>query len=121
MGQVHALVSEYAAELVSVPRAHLRMELEQDETGLRLTHDGKTVVHCRLSREGMIAGGFLAQALGVKVPALGASVPARVSTGVLYRAMAVAGLDYSMEESYVLLERLLDEAAAQRGGTALNE
>ena len=121
MGESHALVSDYAAELVSVPRAHLRMELAQDATGLRLTHDGKTVVHCRLSREGMIAGGFLAQALGVKVPALGASVPARVSTGVLYRAMAVADLDYSVEESYVLLERLLDEAAAQRGGTALNE
>ena len=69
----------------------------------------------------MIAGGFLARALGVKVPALGASVPAQVSTGVLYRAMAVADLDYGVEESSVLLERLLDEAAAQRGGTALNE
>ena len=69
----------------------------------------------------MIAGGFLARALGVKVPALGASVPARVSAGVLYRAMAVADLDYGVEESSVLLERLLDEAAAQRGGTALNE
>ena len=69
----------------------------------------------------MIAGGFLARALGVKVPALGASVPARVSTGVLYRAIAVADLDYGVEESSVLLERLLDEAAAQRGGTALNE
>ena len=55
-----------------------------------------------------------------KVPALGMSAAVRVSTGVLYRAMAVAGLDYSIEESYVLLERLLEEATAQRGAAALD-
>ena len=120
MSDAHATVTDYADELVSVPRAHLRMELAQDETGLALTHEGNTVVHCRLTREGMIAGGFLAQALGAKVPALGTSAPVRVSTGVLYRAMAVAGLDYSIEESYVLLERLLEEATAQRGGAVLD-
>ena len=120
MSEAHAILTDYADELVSVPRAHIRMELAQDETGLTLTHDGNTVVHCRLTREGMVAGGFLSQALGAKVPALGTSATVRVSTGVLYRAMAVAGLDYSIEESYVLLERLLEEATAQRGGAVLD-
>ena len=64
MSEAHAILTDYADELVSVPRAHLRMELAQDEAGLTLKHEGNTVVHCRLTREGMIAGGFLSQALG---------------------------------------------------------
>ena len=56
--------------------------------------------------------------LGVKVPPLGESVIARVSTGVLFRVLGVAGLDYKKEESYVLLDRLLEEAERQRGGTS---
>ena len=64
---------------------------------------------------GMLAAGFVAQALGTKVPPLGESVTARVSTGVLFRVLGVAGLDYKKEESYVLLDRLLEEAERQRG------
>jgi hypothetical protein len=66
----------------------------------------------------MLAAGFMAQALGTKVPALGDTGLARVSTGVLYRAIAVAGFDFDKDESYVLLERLLEEAEQQRGGSS---
>ncbi len=52
MSEAHAILTDYADELISVPRDHLRMELAQDETGLTLTHYGNTVVHCRLTREG---------------------------------------------------------------------
>jgi len=107
-------VFDYADHLMSVPRAHLRMDLTQDENGLLLVHSGKTVVHCPLTENGMIAASFLAQALGVKIPALGSSVPVRVSTGVLFRAVGIAGLDYGKDESYVLLDRLLEEAEMQR-------
>ena len=41
---------------------------------------------------------------------------ARVSTGVLFRAMSIASLDFKVQESFVLLDRLLEEAASQRGG-----
>ncbi|MCI0812746.1 MAG: hypothetical protein J4N27_02540, partial [Chloroflexi bacterium] len=61
---------------------------------------------------------FLAKALGVSLPALGESVTARVSTGVLFRAIGVVGLDFGKEESYVLLDRLLEEADVQRGGSS---
>ena len=111
-------VSQYADELLAVPRAHLRLELHQDDGGLTLTHDGSVLVQCPLSREGMMAAGFMAQALGVKIPALGDTVVARVSTGVLYRAIAIAGFDFDKEESYVLLQRLLEEAEQQRGGSS---
>ena len=111
-------VSDYADELMSVPSAHVRMELTQDESGLLLVHSGKTVVQCPLTEHGMMAAGFLAQALGVEIPALGESVPVRVSTGVLFRAVGVAGLDYGKDESYVLLDRLLEEAEMQRGASS---
>jgi hypothetical protein len=57
----------------------------------------------------------MAQALGVQIPPLGESVSARVSTGVLYRVIAIPRLDFDKDESFVLLERLLDEAERQRG------
>ena len=116
--QKKVAVSSYAEELVAVPRAHLSLELRQHDGGVTLLHDGKTLVDCPLTREGMAAAGYMAQALGLKVPPLGESVAARVSTGVLYRVLGVSGLDYSKEESFLLLERLLDEAESQRGGSS---
>ena len=56
----------------------------------------------------------MAQALGVKVPPLGQTIEARVSTGVLFRTIAIGGLDFDKEESIVILDRLLEEAELQR-------
>ncbi len=109
-------ISAYADELVSVPRARLRLEIAQVESGVTLTHEERMLVSCRLTSEGMAASGFMARALGVKLPALGETVEARVSTAVLFRALSVAGLDYTNEASFALLERMLEEAEMQRGG-----
>ncbi len=73
------------------------------------------LIRCRLTPGGMAAAGLVARALGVPVPAAGAEAAARVSTGVLFRAASIARLDLSNEASMPLLERLLEEAAAQRG------
>ena len=116
-----AWVSDYAYELIETPRAHLRMSLSQDERGLALTYQGREVLRCYLTPNGMLAGGFAAQALGVKIPALGESAAVRASTGVLYRAMGVCLLDFSEDASYAVLERLLEEAAMQRGAASLSE
>ena len=114
-------VSEYGDELIATPRAHLRMTLAQDDQGLVLTYQDRDVLRCYLTRNGMLAGGFVAQALGVRLPPLGESSLARVSTGVLYRVLGVCQLDYFEEASYVVLERLLEEAQMQRGATNLSE
>ena len=116
-----AWVSDLAYELIETPRAHLRMSLSQDERGLALAYQGDELLRCYLTPNGMLAGGFAARALGVPLPALGESVPVRVSTGVLYRALGVCRLDFSEEASYVVLERLLEEAAMQRGAASLSE
>lgn len=112
------IISGYADELVSVPRGRLVLELMQHDDGVRLSHDGRVLVECRLVPEGMMASGFMAQALGVSVPALGESVGVRVSTGVLFRALGIAGLDFGNDASFVLLDRLLDEAEMQRGASS---
>ena len=116
-----AIISDYAQELITVPRAHLRMELSQDDNGLTLTHDGQTLVQCPLTSEGMMAGGFMAKALGTRIPPLGESVPVRVSTGVLFRAISIADLDYTKPESSIVLERLLEEADDQRRTRGVSE
>ena len=96
----------------------MRLELSQDRSGVSLTHADGPVLECPLTSQGMITAGFVAQALGAKLPPLGQSQAVRVSTGVLFRAVSIAELDFSIEESYILLERLLDEAAMQRGGSS---
>ncbi|MCH8206786.1 MAG: hypothetical protein IH956_07250 [Chloroflexi bacterium] len=118
MSNSHTKVHPAAEQLISVPRAHLALELRQDEAGVVLLHEGKPLVECPLTREGMIAAGFLAEALGAKVPALGETLQVRVSTGVLFRAVSISELDFGKEESYVLLQRLLEEAATQRRGSS---
>ena len=111
-------MSDYAEELTSVPSAHVALELRQDESGLKLLHRDRPLVECNLTREGMAAGAYMAKALGIKMPPLDESVSARVSTGVLFRAVSIATLDFGNEESFVLLERWLEEAEMQRGGSS---
>jgi hypothetical protein len=118
VAELHSKVLDYAEELTAVPRAHLPLELRQDDDGLKLLHQGRPLVECYLTREGMAAGGYTAKALGARVPPVGESVAVRVSTGVLFRAISIASLDFSVEESYVLLDRLLEEAEMQRGGSS---
>lgn len=118
MSEPHTKVTDYAEELISVPRAHIAVELRQDDAGLKLLHQERPLVECRLTREGMAAAGYMAMALDVKIPALGKSVTARVSTGVLFRAVSISSLDFNIEESFKLLDRWLEEAESQRGGSS---
>ena len=92
------------------------MVLRQGKEGVTLLHNGRALTKCYINRSGMRAAAYMAQALGVKVPALGETVVARISTGVLWRAVSISDMDFRKKESYPVLERLLMEAAMQRGG-----
>ena len=111
---------EYADQVISVPRAHVRVTLRQAKGGVTLLHDGRALTRCYITRTGMRAARYMAEALGVEVPPLGGAVEASVSTGVLWRAISVSCLDFRKKESYVLLERLLEEAQMQRGSGSDN-
>ena len=47
MTKKHVEISEYADELISVPRARVMLELAQVESGVTLTHEGRMLVSCR--------------------------------------------------------------------------
>jgi len=86
--------------------------------GVTLLHQGKALTKCYINRSGMRTARFVAEALGVEVPPLGGSVEAVVSTGVLWRAISISCLDLRKEESFPILERLLEEATLQRGSSS---
>ena len=109
---------DYAENLISRPRGQVRVVLRQNKGGVTLLHNGKALTKCYINRSGMRAAAYLAQALGVRVPPLGKSVEAVVSTGVLWRAVSISDMDFRKEESYPVLERLLKEAAMQRRESA---
>jgi len=118
MADPHTRIDDYAHELVETPRAHLALDVRQDDDGLHLLYRDRPLVHCFLTEQGMAAANYMTKALGVGIPPLGQAVKARVSTGVLFRAVSIASLDFATEESFVLLERLLEEAAIQRTGSS---
>ena len=111
-----SFVTDYAQSLIDTPRAHLKLQIFQDESGLKFTHNEQLLVQCYLTVNGMAAGNYVAKALGTQIPALGDSKDVRVSSGVLYRAIAIADLDFKNDASLLILNRLLEEADMQRGG-----
>ena len=106
---------EYADEIISVPRAHVRVTFRQVKDGVTLLHQGRALTKCHITRSGMRAARYMAEALGVRLPALGETVEARVSTGALWRAISISCLDFRRPESFTLLDRLIEEARLQRG------
>ena len=117
----HVEITDYAEELMSVPRAHVRMEYSQTNSGVVLTHEGNELVKCPLTRSGMAAAGFMSQAMGVELPTLNETVNVRVSTGVLFRVVTIAGLDFENDASFAILDRMLEEAELQRGSASGSE
>lgn len=109
---------EYADSLIAVPRSHVLVKLRQSKGAVTLLHGRRVLTKCYLNRSGLRVALYMARALGVKVPPLGQTVEANVSTGVLWRAVSISCLNLRKKESHPLLQRLLEEAEMQRGGTA---
>ena len=105
---------EYADELISTPRAHIKVTLRQSKQAVTLLHGGRALTKCYINRYGIRVAAFMAKAIGVNIPPVGSSVEARISTGVLWRAVSISCLNLRKKESYLILERLLEEASMQR-------
>ncbi|HCI86404.1 MAG TPA: hypothetical protein DHV68_06115 [Dehalococcoidia bacterium] len=107
----------YGYKLVEKPRSHLRVELNQDKSGVSVTHKGRVLTRVYLNRSGMNAAVAISEAMGIKLPALGESNSGLVSTGLLYRVFALSQLDFRNPTSFDLAAELVDEAISmQRGG-----
>ena len=110
---------EYGYKLIDKPRSHLRVELNQDKSGVSVTHKGRVITRVFLNRSGMNAAVAMSEAMAIKLPALGKSNSGLVSTGLLYRVLALSQLDFRNPAAYELAAELVDEAISmQRGGAS---
>jgi hypothetical protein len=115
LGTSRAKALDYAYQLIDRPRAHVRVQLRQTKSGVSLVHGRRLLTRVYINRSGMRAATAMADALGVRVPPLGGVSEAVVSTGLLYRVLALSQLDYSKVEAFEMARHLLEEADALRG------
>ena len=112
---------EYGYKLLERPRSHIRVELNQDKSGVSVTHKGRVITRVFLNRSGMNAAVAISEAMGIRLPALGSSCSGLVSTGLLYRVLALSQLDFRNPTAYELASQLVDEAIAmQRAPTTVS-
>ena len=108
---------KYGYKLLERPRSHLRVKLNQDKSGVSVTHKGRVLTRVYLNRSGMNAAVAMAEAMAIQLPALGGSNSGLISTGLLYRVLALSQLDFRNPTSFELAGTLVDEAISmQRGG-----
>ena len=115
MGVSRTKAWEYAEGILDVPRRRVPVTLRRGKTGIVLLHRGRVLTRCYDSQVGRVAALYVAQALGVELPAMGESVDASVSTGVLFRAISISSLDLRKPATHPILARMLEEAEFQRG------
>ena len=102
-------VSEYTEEILSVPKAHIKLELLQDSTGLKLTHNQQLLISTDLSIEGMKAGILMSLALGIDLPPENQTVRVNVTSGILHKVISVVSVDFDTEGADQVLQALLEE------------
>jgi hypothetical protein len=107
---------EYAYSLIEVPRAHVRVTLRQTSDGVSVLHGRRVLTRVFLNRTGMNAAAAIAEAIGVPLPKLGESKSALVSSGLLYRVLALSQLDFRKPEALEVASRLVAEAADMQSG-----
>ena len=114
MGISRRRAQDYAEQVLARPRSDYQLTLRRGKSGTTLLYRGRALTKCHASRVGAVQAVFLAQALGVEVPALGESVTTHVASGVLYRAVAISSLDLRRSEARQVLRQLLEVAEMQR-------
>lgn len=107
---------EYAYALIEVPRAHIRVSLTQTNEGVSLLHGRRLLTKVYLNRSGMNAAAAMAEAIGVPAPKLDESKTVLISSGLLYRVLAISQLDFRNPAALEVASRLVDEAKDMQSG-----
>lgn len=111
-----------AYELLNTPRSHLRVSLQHSAGAVTVIHKDQTLTGVELDQSGVNAASAIAVALGVSVPPEGQSVEVLVSTGLLFRVLALSDIDFNNPVAFELASNLVDEAISkQRGSGALSD
>ncbi|GIT59374.1 MAG: hypothetical protein Ct9H300mP19_13220 [Dehalococcoidia bacterium] len=56
---------KHGYKLLEHPRSHIRVELNQDKSGVSVTHKGRVITRVFLNRSGMNAAVAISEAMGV--------------------------------------------------------
>ncbi|PZC47372.1 MAG: hypothetical protein C1O27_001319 [Chloroflexi bacterium] len=107
---------DYAEIVLSKPQGTMNVTLSNGATGVSLLFKRKVLTRCHSSSVGRLQAYYMARILGVDLPQPGSSVETTVPGGVLYRAIAVSGLDLRKPWAKMILAQHLDIADMQRGG-----
>jgi hypothetical protein len=107
---------DYAYALIEVPRTHIRVTLRQTSGGVSVLHGRRLLTRVYLNKSGMSAAAAIAEAIGVALPRLGESRNALVSSGLLYRVLALSQLDFRNPAALEVASRLVDEAKDMQSG-----
>lgn len=106
---------DYAEQVLNRPGGEKPVTLKHTKSGATLLHRGRALTKTHASAVGQTQAKLMAMALGVELPEVGGSVDLRVSSGVLYRAVAVSSLDVRRPEALAVLGQLMSTAEMQRG------
>jgi hypothetical protein len=93
----------------------MRVRMARTGEGAAVYYQGRVLTKVYDNRSGRAAAAAIARALRVETPRRGESVEARVSSGVMYRVLALSSLDYRNEMSFELARRLISEALEMQG------
>ena len=111
-----------AYDLLGTPRSHLRVRLRHAPGSVTVEQADQVLTGVELDASGVNAASAIALALGVQVPPEGEVNEVLVSTGLLYRVLALSDLDFTNPVSFELANELVDEAIRmQRSSGALSE
>ncbi len=108
---------EAAYKLLETPRSHLRVKFEQTEDAVLVSYRDDVLTGVALDESGINAASAMAVALGVEVPAVGEASEVLVSTGLLYRVLAISDLDFTNPASFDLANHLVNEAEEMQRAT----
>jgi hypothetical protein len=106
---------DYAEAVINRPGGEKPVVLRRHKNGTTLLHRGRALTKTHASRVGEVQAELMAEVLGVELPAVGGDIAIRVSSGVLYRAIAVSSLDVRRPEARAVVAELMNTAAMQRG------
>jgi hypothetical protein len=106
---------DYAETVLNRPGGEKPVVLRRHKSGATLLHRGRALTKTHASGVGEAQAELMAEALGVELPPVGGQVATKVSSGVLYRAIAVSSLDVRRPEARAVLAQLMNTAAMQRG------
>ncbi len=95
------------------------VHLGQDATGVYVKHKGRVLTRTYLNKSGMSAASAIAYALKLRIPPEGEVLSTVVSTGVIYRVLAISELNFNNPLSFELASKLIEEAHSLQGSSSI--